>query len=313
MEITMVAKHYDLLIIGDLNIDYLGAVDGFPGPDQEVELKTLDGYLGGSGANAAVVAKRLGLEVAFFSAVGDDASAKNLLELIRAAGISTEWIKQAAGQASGMVFGAIAPDGERRLFSFRGANLALFPSDLPVEIFRRSQRLHLNGPEFSLAQAALGRSRELGMPNSMDPGAILISEHGERMDTLLALTDILFVNQAEFAALAAGSSDAERAQDLHRRGVKWLVVKAGASGSRLFRPGEQELKAPAYAIQAIDTTGAGDAFNAAFLDALLRGLAPQECLQFANAVGALASLAVGATSGVPAGREAVEIFINRKP
>jgi ribokinase len=208
-----------------------------------------------------------------------------------------------------MVFGAFGPDGDRRLYSFRGANLALGPQDLPNSALAGSRRLHLNGPEYNLAFDLLVRSRKLDVPNSLDPGSILIHEHPAEMPLLLANTDVLFVNHVEFAELGGGQSDAENAANLLGQGVGWVVMKSGEHGCTVFRAGHAPLRAPAFDIQAVDSTGAGDAFNAAFLYALLRGDTLPQVLRFANAVGALVALAVGATSGAPKGVDAVERFM----
>jgi ribokinase len=303
----------DVLIVGDTNTDYLGRVDRFPGPDEEVEVEALQGYLGGSGANAAVVAARLGLEVAFTSAVGQDAGGSALLEQMAAAGISTGGIRRVAGQPSGMVFGVILPGGERRLFSSRGANLALAPIDIPDTALQAAGRLHLNGPEYRLALDLLERARRFGVPSSLDPGSILIEAHGQEMDPLLALTDVLFVNQAEFAALSRQAGDLERAADLHRRGASWVVQKRGSAGCTLYRPGFPPLAAPAYRIQAVDSTGSGDAFNAGFLYGLIHHFSLTDLLAFSNAVGAIGALAVGATSSAPASVKEVMDFIRTTP
>jgi ribokinase len=302
----------DLLVVGDLNYDYLGRIPFFPKADEEVEIAPLDGYLGGSGANASVVAARLGLSVDFYSAIGQDASGSGLIDLLTQAGVSAEHIKKVEKIPSGMVFGLIDTDGDRRLFCYRGANLAFYPQDISDEALQSAGRLHLNGPEYNIALDLLTRSRRLGIPNSMDPGSILIGEHAAEMAPVLAQTDILFVNHVEFANLTAGGDDLQRAAWLHQKGVKWVVLKNGAQGSQLFRQGFDPLRMPAFEIDAVDATGAGDAFNAAFLFALIRGYEPSEILRFANAVGALAASAVGATSGVPNSVEAVLEFIRTK-
>jgi ribokinase len=299
----------DLLVVGDLNYDYLGRIPFFPKADEEVEIAPLEGYLGGSGANASVVATRLGLSVAFYSAIGKDASGSGLVDLLAQAGVSAENIKRVEKVPSGMVFGLIDTDGDRRLFCYRGANLMLYPQDVPDEALRSAGRLHLNGPEYNIALDLLTRSRQMGIPNSMDPGSILIGEHAAEMGPILAQTDVLFVNHVEFVNLAEGSDDLQRAAWLHRQGVKWVVLKSGEQGSQLFREGAEVVSMPAFKINAVDATGAGDAFNAAFLYALIHHFDIPEILKFANAVGALAASAVGATSGVSGSIEAVWEFM----
>jgi len=116
----------------------------------------------------------------------------------------------------------------------------------------------------------------------MDPGSILIGEHAAEMTPILAQTDVLFVNHVEFANLAEGKDDLSRAAWLHKKGVKWVVLKNGELGSQLFREGAPIVFMPAFEINAVDATGAGDAFNAAFLYALIHNFEIPEILQFGN-------------------------------
>jgi ribokinase len=306
-------KNYDLLIVGDLNYDYLGCIPFFPAVDQEVEIDPLDGYLGGSGANAAVVAARMGCRVAFYSAIGQDANGRGLIEEIQRNGIATQFIKTVAGKASGMVFGMVTPDGERRLFCYRGANLDLLGEEIAQDALAACQRLHLNGPVYELALNLLGRARSLGIPTSMDPGSILIESHLHELPAILALTDVLFVNSVEFNLIAGGADAKEKAESLLACGVRWVVVKNGSHGCTVYPAGALAVSHPAFKIQAVDTTGSGDAFNAAFLSGLIQKLTFAETLKFANAVGALASLQMGATTGVPKSKEAVYQFMESTP
>lgn len=288
----------DLLVIGDLNFDYLGRIPFYPRADEEVEIAPLEGFLGGSGANAAVVAVRLGLSVDFYSAVGQDAGGTGLIDLLVREEVSAEHIKRVK-KNSGMVFGLIDADGDRRLFCYRGANLDLYPQDISDNAILSTKRIHLNGPEYNIALDLLTRSRQLGVPNSIDPGSILIGEHAAEMGPILSQTDVLFVNQVEFANLTEGEDNLQRADWLHKKGVKWVVLKNGEKGSQLFCKDIEPVLVPAFEITAVDATGAGDAFNAAFLYAIINHFEIPEILKFANAVGALAASAVGATSGAP--------------
>lgn len=293
------SSRFDLCIVGDLNIDYLGTVPRFPEPDEEVEFTSLGAYLGGSGANAAVVASKLNLSVAYYSAVGMDAIGTELIKQLNRAGLSHQFVIQVDQMPSGLVFGAISPNGVRRLFSFRGANLSLNADQISDEVLMSCRRLHLNGPEFTVGLELLARSRKIQIPNSIDPGLILIDQHRHEMDEILAFTDILFVNTMEFNTLAQGADNSQKAMDLHQRGVKWVVVKKGEEGSEIYRQGSPSQVMPALPINAIDSTGAGDAFNAAFLYGLLNEYPIQSIQTLANAVGALAASAAGATTGVP--------------
>lgn len=300
-------ENADILVVGDLNIDYLGKIPFFPAPDEEVAIDPLDGYLGGSGANFSVIAARLGLKVAFYSAVGNDPLGSSLIQMVEEEGVSIEHIKRVDGIASGLVFGAIDPDGVRRLFCYRGANLHLFPADIPTQAIESVQWLHLNGPEFTLASDLLKRSRELKIRTSMDPGSILIEEH--IIDDLLPLTDVLFLNEVEFEKLTTGRNYIERAENLHRKGADWIALKHQAEGCVLFRKDHTPIIQNAFKITAVDSTGAGDAFNAGLVYGILKEFEINKSLKLANAVGALTAMSTGATSGVPKTYREVEDFI----
>ena len=299
----------DIRIIGNLNCDMLGRVTHMPEADEEVALETLENFLGGSGANLAVVAARLGMRVALFSAVGDDKQGVSLVKMLDEQGVSSEHVKRVPGKRSGMVFGVVEPDGERRLFSYRGANSELKAEDITDEELSTAKRIHLSSPAYDLALDVLKRARALGLATSMDPGSALIN--AQNIGELLPMSDILFVNEVEFKKLSQGVNYLERAEDLHSKGADWILLKHQEQGSALFRPGQPPLTQNAFDIQAVDTTGSGDAFDAAFLYAVMQDYEMGEALRVANAAGAMNALLPGAVTGVPEGIGAMEAFMRR--
>ncbi len=309
----MTDKQYDLVVIGDLNYDYLGNIPRFPQPDDEVEISPMQSFLGGSGANASVVATRLGLKVAFFSAVGTDVSGDALLELLKQEKVSTQFIQHVADLNTGLCFGMIVPTGERRLFAYRGSNLALKSEEIGNSFLCSARRLHLNGPLFSNALDLMPRAHAAGVPTSIDPGSILIEQHRYDLEALYPHTDVLFLNQVELRALTDADYEEKCIEELLQKGVRNVVIKSGENGSALWRANQPVITCPAFQINALDTTGAGDAFNAAFLYAIIQNYSPVEVLKFANAVGAMAASAVGATTGAPGSVQQVFHFIQTTP
>ena len=297
-----------VLVVGDLNFDYLGKIPFFPEADEEVAVNPLDGYLGGSGANFSVVAAGLGLDITFYSAVGKDASGQHLLTLVEQGGVSTAHIKQVESTATGMVFGVIEPNAVRRLFCYRGANLKLYPEDILNEDIESSSWVHLNGPEYNVAFDLLSRAHKSNIPASIDPGSILLEEHN--IDPLLPLTNVLFLNEVEFLKLSKGETYLERAGYLHQKGVEWIALKCGSTGSILFQNNQIPCIQNAFEIKPIDSTGAGDAFNAGFVCAILNGYSIENVLKFGNALGALTTMSMGATSASANSIEEVWKFIN---
>ena len=299
----------DILVIGDINIDYLGMVPFFPEPDEEVAMDPLDSYLGGSGANFSVIANRLGMTTSFYSAVGNDTLGSSLCRQIEENGVSVDRVKVVDGIATGLVFGAVEKSGIRRLFCYRGANLHLYPADISDQTISSVKWLHLNGPGFSIATDLLKRARALNIRTSIDPGSILIEEHN--IDDLLGFTDVLFLNEVEFRTLAKGKSYIEKANDLHQKGADWIVLKHQAEGCVLFRKGQRPIIQEAFKIEAVDSTGAGDAYNAGLIYGILHDYELPEALTLANAVGALTAMAIGATTGVPGTLDEINEFILR--
>ena len=301
----------NILVIGNLNCDMLGRVDHMPEADEEVALQTLETFMGGSGANLAVVAARLGLQPALYAAVGDDRTGDDLIRMLDEGGVSTARIKRVPGQRSGQVLGVVEADGVRRLFSYRGANRELKADDISDADLAACGWLHLSSPAYDLAQTVLERARKVKIHTSMDPGSVLISE--QPLTSLLGLVDVLFVNEVEFRKLSRGDSLSDRAAYLHDQGADWIVLKHQARGSALFRPGQPPVTAHAFQIQAVDTTGSGDAFNAAFLAAVMKEVNPMHALRQGNAAGAMNALLPGAVTGVPTAPAALEKFIRETP
>jgi sugar/nucleoside kinase (ribokinase family) len=126
-----------------------------------------------------------------------------------------------------------------------------------------------------------------GIPTSIDPGSILIEQHRYDLEALYPYTDVLFLNQVELRALTDADYEEKCIDELLQKGVQNVVIKSGEKGSTLWRAHQPMIACPAFQINALDTTGAGDAFNAGFLYAIIQNYSSVEILKFANAVGAM--------------------------
>ncbi|MEZ0248280.1 MAG: PfkB family carbohydrate kinase, partial [Thermoproteus sp.] len=206
------------------------------------------------------------------------------------------------GQQTGTSFLLVYPGGEVKVFEYIGASEAVEPRDISDDFFKGFDLLHITMYRLETAVEAARRARGLGLGVSLDPGRVWSKRGLEYLKPLLINIDYLFLNEAEFFNLLGG--DVERAFEL---GVKLVVVKRGARGASAFVEGRGSFDEPAFEVEAIDTTGAGDAFDAAFLTALLEGRDVRYALRFANAAGALKATRKGARSSPM--REEVEKMV----
>jgi sugar/nucleoside kinase (ribokinase family) len=295
-----------ILVIGDVMTDVIVSPEGplAKGSDRRAKIVFEPG---GSAANQAAWLASFGVDVDFVARVGA-ADVESEAARLEAIGVSPHLAGDPRHE-TGRLIALIDPDGERSFFTDRGANDALRSGDIPDALIAQATLIHLSG--YSLfapgpRAAVLDVTRRAGAkPVSVDPAsAEFLREVGA--DNFLEWTRgaaILFPN-AEEAALLAGSDDPETQCARVAALYPLVVVKRGAAGCEAAA-GEKRWRAPAPPVEAIDTTGAGDAFVAAFLAARLAGADIQAALERATAAGALASTTVGGRpkpAGVRSGR-----------
>jgi ribokinase len=267
-----------VVVLGDVMVDVVARLEGAiaVGSDSpaRVELRP-----GGQGANTAVWLAGVGARVALVGRVGDDAPGRDAVARLRADGVDCRLVADEE-RPTGTCVVVVTPDGERTMFPDAGANEALAVGDLPQELLRAGDHLHVAGyallreGSWAAALSAIELARRAGMTVSVDPSsAALLSE---RFLQLVKGVGLLLPNSAEAFALS-GEEDPERAALALARHVPEVVVTLGAEGA-LWTCGGEVVRAPAPAFTAGDTTGAGDAFAAGFLAARLDGADPGRAL-----------------------------------
>jgi sugar/nucleoside kinase (ribokinase family) len=250
---------------------------------------------GGSAANQAVWLAHFGLNVSFIGRVGSSDHAAQVAAFEQC-GVEP-WLSSDEERETGRLIALVDPSGERSFLTDRGANDGLSEEDIPDVLLRRADLIHLSGYSFvapSPRQAVRGAMERAGrVPVSVDPAsAEFLREMGPQ--NFLEWTrgaQICFPNSEE-AAVLTGSADSEAQIAALARHYPLVVVKRGADGCEAAA-GASRWRASSPVVQAIDTTGAGDAFVAAFLAAKL-GQAPiDDCLTRAAAAGAAATEFIG--------------------
>jgi sugar/nucleoside kinase (ribokinase family) len=250
---------------------------------------------GGSAASFAVWLAREGVDVEFAGRVGA-ADVEKIGAELRAAGV-TAWLAGDADLPTGRLVAIVEPSGERSFLTDRGANDALALDDIPEAALVRADWLHLSGYSFqhprsrAAVRDLLRRASEI--PVSVDPGsaAPLRAMGPENFLAWTAGAAVLLPNSDEAAALT-GTDDPEGQRQRLRGQYPLVVIKRGAAGAEAFTESARWTAAPP-AVSALDTTGAGDAFAAAFVAGRLRGESVEACLARAVAAGAAATGFVG--------------------
>jgi sulfofructose kinase len=297
---------FDVVGVGLNATDTLLTVPRFPAYAGKVRI--LDEVLspGGQVASALVACARLGLRTRYIGTVGDDERGRIQVDSLRAAGIDLEHVEVRPGCANQSAYIVIDQStGERTIFWRRDDCLRIRPEAISSEQIAGARLLLIDGHD----TAAVARAAELahahGIPVTVDVDTIYAG-----FDRVLPNVDYL-VASSEFPAAWTGEADPFRAleQIQERYGMKVAAMTLGAQGA-LAREGGAFVYSPAFVVNSVDTTGAGDVFHGAFCYAVLEGMPIGEALEFSNAMAALNCTARGARGGI-CGPEAVRALMAR--
>ena len=296
-----------ILVAGSANLDFVVQAAHIPAPGQTVLGRSFQTFPGGKGANQAVACARAGgVATRMLLALGDDAFAAPIEASLRSAGVELFLIRKAA-QPTGVALICVADDGENAITVAPGANALLSVADLPSLAGVSHLLLQLEIPLSTvLAYAAAARAAGVAVVLNAAPAQALPAE-------LLALVDILVVNEGELAAVA--KVQGTLAQRMASVAVPMVVTTLGASGCCALVQGRWWTQ-PAYAVAVLDTTAAGDTFCGMLVAALShehdQGQGFQAALALASAAAALACTQKGAQASIPT-RAQVEAFMRAQP
>jgi ribokinase len=303
----------NVLVVGSLNADLVQRVERLPRPGETLTGSELQIISGGKGANQACAAALLGARVSMAGQVGSDAFGPLLIASLKGCGVDVSYVRTAEG-ATGTAGIFVLPSGENVIILSPGANGKLILRDIEAALAELdSGSILLAQLEIPIAttEAALRRARTRGAITILDP-APAQSLPAE----FLAQPDYLTPNQTEAALLLGSHSDIvsyEDAEAASRRlleaGARAVILKLGALGV-VVATREERIRVPGFRVDAVDTTAAGDVFNAAFAVALREGKPLAEAARFANAAGAISVTRAGAQSSIPQRKE-VEEFLAR--
>ncbi len=294
---------YDLLVVGSANADLVIGVDRRPAPGETVLGSDLAVHPGGKGANQAVAAARLGARTALLARVGDDAHGRLLLESQRSAGVDTTGVL-VGGAPTGVALITVDPTGDNSIVVSPGANARLTPQDIraagPLLSAARVVSVQLEIPLDTVVETARVLPAGTRLVLNPSPPAPLPAE-------VLAACDPLVVNEHEARFILgqdAGTTPESWARALTALGPRSVVITLGAGGALAAdtRTGDC-VRVPSPEVDAVDTTGAGDAFTAALAWRLGLGEALPVATALAVRVGAAAVTREGAQASFPTAEE----------
>jgi sugar/nucleoside kinase (ribokinase family) len=302
------ACEVDLLGIGQCSVDHVCTVEGLPRLGGKQGMLAYEVLPGGQVATALVAAARLGLRGAFVGAVGSDAGGALALAPLEAAGIDLAGTRRVSGAATRLAVILVdRASGERTVLGYRDPRLRLRPDDVPAERIARARCLLLDGEDPEAAARAAELARTAGVPVVLDLDAA-----SPELEPLLRAADFPVVSRSFAEAFGGDGQVRSGLARLVAFGARMAVATLGEHGC-LARIGPRELASPPFPVTPRDTTGAGDAFHAAFAWGLLEGLAPEPLLRAANAAAALSCRALGAQGGLATRAELMAFLRDHEP
>ncbi|NLO83547.1 MAG: ribokinase [Clostridiales bacterium] len=300
-------------VIGSLNMDLVAVADRFPKPGETVIGEDFATYPGGKGGNQAVALGRLGADVLMVGKIGSDLFGQQYLHNLRANGVSTDGVKIQEGVSTGIAVIEVDSTGENHIVVVPEANGMVDRAfiDEHWDIIK-NRDIFLFQLEIPLDTVfyAVKKLKEAGKTIILDPAPA-----GELPDEIYKHIDYITPNESEIEVLTGikideGSALKKAGRRLIEKGVKCVVAKVGSKGAYLISRNDF-IHVPGFSVKAVDTTAAGDSFNAGLAFALARGDDILESIRFANAVGAISTTAKGAQSAMPSLNEVERLIIQQ--
>jgi sugar/nucleoside kinase (ribokinase family) len=289
-----------VLVAGEINADLVfSGCTSLPAFGREA---LADGFQQGPGSSSMICAMglaKLGDPVLFAGVAGQDGWGGYCVAALREAGIDVDGVQLRPGLRTGLTV-ALSAAHDRALLTYPGAIAALRAEDIPDALLERAGHLHVSSYYLQDAlRPGLGglfaRARALGLTTSLDPGFDPREGWGDELVERLPLVDVFLPNVLEACAIS-GTSSPEAALEALANGRTRTVVKHGGEGCITLDHEGRRVALPAFGIDALDSTGAGDSFDAGFLYAWRRDLPLRECLRWGAACGALSTRGIGGTA-----------------
>jgi sugar/nucleoside kinase (ribokinase family) len=303
-----------ILVIGEINVDFVfKGCHAAPTLGREVLADDFVMTPGSSSMICAMGLARLGSEVSFHGRLGTDASGTFCLQALRDAGVDVSSLHPDPASRTGVTVSLSTPQ-DRALVTFPGAMAELHAEEIPDSWLEKFDHLHVSSYYLQKAlrpgcRQLFARAADAGLSTSLDPGFDPDQAWEDDLLDTLNKVDIFLPNEEELLAIT-GYRHLNDALLAIQNGRTQTVVKRGRHGCASMRE-DQWLSVPAYAVEAIDSTGAGDSFDAGFLHAWLRELPWLDCMRWGSACGSLSTRGIGGTTQQASVSEALALMAAR--
>ena len=301
-------------VLGSMNMDLVVKVNDIPRVGETILSKSFEKIAGGKGANQAVAAKRCGAEVAMIAKIGKDENGEILKDKLKEDNIDVKYVFEDKNESTGMAFIMVNENGNNSIIVVAGSNMTINKEEIEVSL-EKIKESDILIAQFETSEEitleAFKKAKEFGKVTILNPApAKKINEE------LLRVTDIIVPNETEVEVLTGITieilEDANKAgQVFLEKGVKFVVITLGDKGAVIIGKDFCEL-VPAYKVNAIDTTAAGDSFIGGLSSKLdYKNINKQtliEAVNFGNKVSSISIQRKGAQPSIPYLKEIEEIY-----
>ena len=294
----MYALHgIEVVGIGQACFDCLGQVPCFPDEDSKIELMNLHMQCGGPVASALTVLSNFGISTSFIGSISDDYFGVEILNSLRNKSIDTTLLKVTPGFQSQFAFISInRTNGNRNIFWKRSSVPFLTADEIDLSYFKNAKYLHLDGLMIEASIEAAQQAKKMGIKVVMDAGTLR-----EGSLELIPLADILITSE-KFAQAVSDDKNFSPESALNKikkiSSASAVVITLGSRGSIGITNGHVHIQ-PAFKVETVDTTGAGDVFHGAYIYGLIKEWDMRSCMRFASAVSAIKCKKIGVKNAIP--------------
>ncbi len=285
-------KSYDVVGCGYACIDFLGTLPHLPELNSKLDLNSLTIQGGGPVATALVALSRLGARTLFVGKLGDDDFGRWIIDGLKEERVASE-IRVSPNETSPFAFVMVTPDGKRTVLWTRGSAPYLSPEEIQPEAVLAGRALLLDDIEIPAGTRAAEMAREAGVTVILDAGTPRAG-----IEKLIRLSDEVVMAE-KFPFRLTGERDFRQSlKGILKMGPSRVAVTLGEKGA-LYMDADSWIEQPAFSVDTVDTTGAGDVFHGAYTYGRLQEWPMTETLRFAAAVAALKTRKVGGRTGIP--------------
>ncbi len=289
----------DVIGFGALNLDKIYYVDKIPSKDEEGFVKDVKFFPGGSAANTIVGLSRLGIKAGYIGKIGDDEEGGLLYKDLLKENVDVRCVIKSKGRSGNAII-LVDEHGNRAILVDPGVNDTIRYEEINLEAAKEYRMIHLtsfickNGLDSLESQKKIVKEFEVV---SFDPGMPYAWRGFKDMESILKHTTIFLPNKTEIEMMFR-EDYLKAVEDCISLGIEIVVVKLGSEGC-FVKTKNREFRMKSLATKVVDTTGAGDAFNAGFIYGFVRGKDVEECARLGNYVAARCIEKFGAREGLP--------------